>query len=207
MASTGSAWRPGRTLEVLQDQVAPRPFAEVELAVQRELGAPIAELFAEFEPAAAAAASLAQARRCCMRAAHADIGTVQALWLPLPRMRGLGRGRDMAVPAAMSDARGMTPVADGGQVHKARLADGREVAVKVQYAGLETAVAAAITTLSLLAAAATRFFPNAFDFKCARLSPPMQPLCRACLRAWCAPFRKTIAPLNRPLLLTEAPDD
>ncbi len=47
---------------MLQDQVAPRPFAEVELAVQRELGAPIAELFAEFEPEARAAASLAQAR-------------------------------------------------------------------------------------------------------------------------------------------------
>ena len=38
----------------------PRPFAEVELAVQKELGRPIAELFAEFEPEARAAASLAQ---------------------------------------------------------------------------------------------------------------------------------------------------
>ena len=37
--------------------------------------------------------------------------------------------------------------------------------MKVQYAGLETAVAADITTLSFLAAAATRFFPDAFDFK------------------------------------------
>jgi hypothetical protein len=53
-------------------------------------------------------------------------------------------------------------------VHKARLADGREVAVKIQYAGLETAVGADISTLSFLAAAATRWFPNAFDFGRAR---------------------------------------
>ncbi len=50
------------------------------------------------------------------------------------------------------------------QVHKARLADGREVAVKVQYIGLETAVNADVTTLSLLAGTAARFFPGAFDF-------------------------------------------
>lgn len=53
------------------------------------------------------------------------------------------------------------------QVHKARLADGREVAVKVQYVGLETAVNADFTTLSLLAQAAARFFPGSFDFGCA----------------------------------------
>lgn len=50
------------------------------------------------------------------------------------------------------------------QVHKARLADGREVAVKVQYAGLQTAVNADLTTLSALANAAARWFPGAFDF-------------------------------------------
>ncbi len=52
-------------------------------------------------------------------------------------------------------------------MHKARLADGREVAVKVQYVGLETAVNADFTTLSLLAQAAARFFPGSFDFGCA----------------------------------------
>ncbi|CAL8467426.1 g6964 [Coccomyxa elongata] len=96
-------------LEVLQDQAEPRPYADVEHAILRELGMPIGALFAEFEPEARAAASLAQ-------------------------------------------------------VHKARLADGREVAVKVQYVGLETAVNADVTTLSLLAGTAARFFPGAFDF-------------------------------------------
>ena len=38
----------------------PREFEEVQLAVLQELGAPIKELFAEFEPQARAAASLAQ---------------------------------------------------------------------------------------------------------------------------------------------------
>lgn len=47
---------------MLQDQAEPRPYADVELAIQRELGLPIAALFAEFEPEARAAASLAQAR-------------------------------------------------------------------------------------------------------------------------------------------------
>ncbi|EIE24434.1 ABC1-domain-containing protein [Coccomyxa subellipsoidea C-169] len=111
-------------LEVLQDQAEPRPYADVELAIQRELGLPIGALFVEFEPEARAAASLAQAR------------SIPSLCLTSP------------------DA----------QVHKARLADGREVAVKVQYLGLETAVNADFTTLSLLADAAARFFPDSFDF-------------------------------------------
>ena len=49
-----------RKLEVLQDRAEPRGFEEVQLAVLQELGAPIEELFAEFEPQARAAASLAQ---------------------------------------------------------------------------------------------------------------------------------------------------
>ena len=50
------------------------------------------------------------------------------------------------------------------QVHKARLLDGREVAVKVQYIGLETAVSADFTTLTVLAKAAAKWFPNSLDF-------------------------------------------
>ena len=50
------------------------------------------------------------------------------------------------------------------QVHKARLKDGRQVAVKVQYLGLESAVAADLSTLNLLGAVAALLFPNSFDF-------------------------------------------
>lgn len=49
-----------RTLEVLQDQVEPGSVQDVAEVLQRELGAPACELFAEFEPEARAAASLAQ---------------------------------------------------------------------------------------------------------------------------------------------------
>ncbi len=51
---------PCRTLEVLQDQVEPGPVEDVAEVLQRELGAPASHLFAEFEPEAKAAASLAQ---------------------------------------------------------------------------------------------------------------------------------------------------
>ena len=49
-----------RKLEVLQDRAEPQDFKEVQLAVMQQLGAPIQDLFAEFEPDARAAASLAQ---------------------------------------------------------------------------------------------------------------------------------------------------
>lgn len=48
------------------------------------------------------------------------------------------------------------------QVHKARLHDGRHVAVKVQYLGLEAAVAADMTTLSALSTVAAWLFPTSF---------------------------------------------
>ena len=49
------------------------------------------------------------------------------------------------------------------QVHKARLHDGRQVAVKVQYLGLEAAVAADMTTLSALSTLAAWLFPSSFE--------------------------------------------
>lgn len=54
-----------RTLEVLQDQVEPGPVEDVDEVLQRELGAPASLLFAEFEPEARAAASLAQVVLVC----------------------------------------------------------------------------------------------------------------------------------------------
>jgi len=52
------------------------------------------------------------------------------------------------------------------QVHKAKLHDGSDVAVKVQYLGLEAAVAADLSTLTALGFVAAILFPNSFDFGC-----------------------------------------
>ncbi|EFN58557.1 hypothetical protein CHLNCDRAFT_140686 [Chlorella variabilis] len=93
-----------KILEALQDRVPPRPFEDANRVLLQELGAPAQELFAEFEPLATAAASLAQ-------------------------------------------------------VHKARMHDGAPVAVKVQYPGLESAVAADLATMLILSDAGHWLFP------------------------------------------------
>lgn len=79
----------------LQDEVPARPFAEVRLRVEEELGAPLEEIFEHFEPEPIAAASLAQ-------------------------------------------------------VHRARLRDGRDVAVKVQYPGIDILVRSDLKNLGAL---------------------------------------------------------
>ena len=48
-----------RTLSLLQDQVPPRPWAEMRPVIERELGGSVDALYAEFDREAIAAASLA----------------------------------------------------------------------------------------------------------------------------------------------------
>lgn len=91
-------------LEGLEDQVPPRPFADVNRVLCAELGSGADELFREFNAQATAAASLAQ-------------------------------------------------------VHKATTHDGMCVAVKVQYAGLESAVSADLATMTAIASLAAFLFP------------------------------------------------
>jgi ubiquinone biosynthesis protein len=87
-------------LSRLRDDVAPLPFEVVQATVETELGRPLGELFASFDPEPVAAASIAQ-------------------------------------------------------VHRAALADGREVAVKVQRPDTETTLAADLAILHHLASLAS----------------------------------------------------
>jgi predicted unusual protein kinase regulating ubiquinone biosynthesis (AarF/ABC1/UbiB family) len=89
----------------LRDHAPQAPFKEMRKVIEQDLGESIDDLFAEFDPNAAAAASI-------------------------------------------------------GQVYRARLHDGREVAVKVQYPGVGAAVRADLQNLGLIMRAVQRFAPG-----------------------------------------------
>jgi predicted unusual protein kinase regulating ubiquinone biosynthesis (AarF/ABC1/UbiB family) len=93
------------TLAALRDDVPPLPFKAIEKLLKDELGVPLDEAFAEFEPEAFAAASI-------------------------------------------------------GQVHRATTADGRAVAVKVQYPGIAEAVETDLRNAQLLFPLIKRLAPG-----------------------------------------------
>jgi ubiquinone biosynthesis protein len=64
-------------LSRLQDQVAPAPPAAVRALLEAELGRPVDEVFAEFDPEPIAAASIAQAYRGRLRGGEAVVVKVQ----------------------------------------------------------------------------------------------------------------------------------
>lgn len=68
-------------LTALRDRVPPLPFPEVRAAVEKELGAPLALLFSEFEPAPLGAASIAQVHRARLPGGEAVAVKVQYPWL------------------------------------------------------------------------------------------------------------------------------
>ncbi len=95
-------------LSHLQDKVPSRPYRLIATQIRRELGAPPEELYAWFDRAPLASASLAQ-------------------------------------------------------VHRARMRDGREVAVKVQYPGIDRIALADLKNMALLTKLLARIEPN-WDF-------------------------------------------
>ena len=96
-------------LSALQDRVPPRPLAVITDAIERELGRPWQEAFAELDPVPLASASLAQ-------------------------------------------------------VHRGRLPDGREVAIKVQYPNIARLVAIDLRNFAFLVRVLARLEPD-FDFR------------------------------------------
>ncbi len=98
-----------RILSLLQDAVPPRPWPEMRALIESELGGPVEELYAAFDPQPVAAASLAQ-------------------------------------------------------VYRARLHDGSDVAVKVQYPGIGPIVGTDLRTIRFLAAVWARI-ESTIDFR------------------------------------------
>jgi aarF domain-containing kinase len=92
-----------RVLSNLQDRVPPRPFKEIRPHMEKQLGRPVEEVFAEFDEEPVAAASLAQ-------------------------------------------------------VYRARLKDGRDVAVKVIYPSMERLVRTDLRLLRMMIWMESRFF-------------------------------------------------
>ncbi|SHE72791.1 ubiquinone biosynthesis protein [Desulfofundulus australicus DSM 11792] len=64
-------------LEKLQDQVPPFPFAQVRERIQMELGAPLEEIFDQFEATPLAAASIGQVHRASLRDGRPVVVKVQ----------------------------------------------------------------------------------------------------------------------------------
>jgi ubiquinone biosynthesis protein len=76
-----------RALESLRDRVPPLPFSQIRSAVERELGAPLEELYSRFDPAPLGAASIAQVHRAALPDGTPVAVKVQYPWLAaaLPR--------------------------------------------------------------------------------------------------------------------------
>lgn len=80
LLSTRPDLLPGPYIEALarlQDRIAPVPFLEVAQIVESELGAPLGEVFASFEPVPLATASIAQVHAATLRSGDEVVVKVQ----------------------------------------------------------------------------------------------------------------------------------
>jgi ubiquinone biosynthesis protein len=69
-------------LRRLQDDVPPLPFEEMKAAIESELGAPIAEIFAEFDERPLASASIGQVYRARLKTEEGEVAVVVKVQRP-----------------------------------------------------------------------------------------------------------------------------
>jgi predicted unusual protein kinase regulating ubiquinone biosynthesis (AarF/ABC1/UbiB family) len=122
-------------LSRLQDQVPPRPFGVIKRRIERQLERPLEDVFADFDEQPIAAASLAQVHRARLKRPAAGRRDGNGKW-----EMGTGQGH---------------PATDGW--------DGRDVAVKVQYPGIQNVVENDLRNIRFLLRILSRFERN-LDF-------------------------------------------
>jgi ubiquinone biosynthesis protein len=99
----------------LQDNVPPLPFSEMQHAIEAELGAPIVELFSQFEEQPLASASIGQVYRALLKTDDGEVAVVVKAQRPNVE-RTIDRDIDLlylfarAVERSMPEARAYTPV-------------------------------------------------------------------------------------------------
>ena len=128
-------------LSRLQDQVPPRPFQVIKRRVEAQLRRPLGDVFGGFDEKPIAAASLAQVHRARLKRPAAGHRDGNGKW-----EMGNGEGHS-----------GLGPGATGGAW------DGRDVAVKVQYPGIQNVVENDLRNIRFLLRILARFEKN-LDF-------------------------------------------
>eukprot|EP00798_Chlamydomonas_sp_ICE-L_P025754 gene25754-11418_t len=166
-------------LALLEDKAVPRSYESIGTVLLAELGPDAESLFSYFEEGAVAAASLALVHRarlhkCIRTVLLAELGPgAESLfsYFEEEAVAAASLAQDKAVPRSYESIRTVLlselgPDADSlfsyfeeeavaaaslAQVHRARLQTGEEVAVKLQYPGLQSAVLADLVILKFLA--------------------------------------------------------
>ena len=104
-------------LTTLRDRVPPLPFPDIRWAVERELGAPLEQLFSSFDPTPLGAASIAQVHRAALPDGTPVAVKVQYPWLEASLPADLAIVRALVAIGALT-RRGSRSGLDAGQIFR-----------------------------------------------------------------------------------------